>query len=349
MREEIEGHPLADQFNRLTPEQVIDAVEVQGARCTGRFFALNSYENRVYQLELEGEPREGRTGASCALDEPQGGPARTVVGKFYRPGRWTRETILAEHRFLAELAELEIPVAGPLELAPGSTLGEVEGIYYALFPRIGGRAPEELSDEQAQMLGRLIARIHNVGASRDEPARRRLTPETYGRDNLHYLLEHDHLPREVRPSYSSTVEILLDRITPLFAGVPAHRVHGDCHLGNLLWAPRGPTFLDFDDLIVGPAVQDIWMLVPSFDAEGQRQRQVLLEAYRQFRELDPTWLRLVEPLRALRYIHYSTWIARRWRDPIFPRTFPHFGTLQYWEGQVQDLREQIARIDHELE
>jgi Ser/Thr protein kinase RdoA (MazF antagonist) len=328
MEEQIDRHPLATQFNRLTPEQVLDAVEVGDARCTGRFIALNSYENRVYQLELEDE--------------------RMVVGKFYRPGRWSRETIAAEHAFLAELAELEIPVACPLELAAGETIGEVQGILYALFPRIGGRAPEELSDEQVQMLGRLIARIHNVGALHDAPARRRLTPDTYGRDNLRHLLEQQVLPAEVRQAYTATVEALLQRIAPHFVDVPTHRIHGDCHLGNLVWAPRGPTFLDFDDMLVGPAVQDVWMMVPSFDDEGQRQRRLLIEAYSQFRDFSPHWLRLVEPLRALRYIHYSTWIARRWQDPTFKRTFAHFGTLQYWETEVQDLREQIARIDHQL-
>jgi Ser/Thr protein kinase RdoA (MazF antagonist) len=325
MQELFESHPLAARFNRLTPEQVIDAVEVRGQRCSGRFMALNSYENRVYQLELDDES--------------------VVVGKFYRPGRWSREAIQAEHDFLAELGELEIPVAAPLELEPGSTIGEVDGILYALFPRIGGRAPQELSDEQAAMLGRLIARIHNAGAQRDAPARRTLTPESYGHDNLNFLLEHDLIPDSTRAGYAASVEALLDRMAPLFANVPVHRIHGDCHLGNLVWAPAGATFLDFDDFCVGPAVQDIWMLVPSYDQEGQRQRQVLLEAYGQFRDFSPTWLRLIEPLRALRYINYATWIARRWADPTFPRTFTHFGTLNYWEGQIQDLREQIARID----
>jgi Ser/Thr protein kinase RdoA (MazF antagonist) len=177
----------------------------------------------------------------------------------------------------------------------------------------------------------------------------RLTPESYGRSDLDYLLESEAIPAEARDIYAQTVRALIDRMAPLFLEVPVHRIHGDCHLGNLVWAPRGPTFLDFDDLCVGPAVQDVWLLVPSFDEEGQRQRRVLREAYEQFRRFDPAWLRLVEALRALRYVNYATWIARRWQDPIFQRTFQHFGTLQYWEGQVQDLREQIARIDHSLE
>lgn len=325
MSDDLQAHPLADEFRSLTPEKVLDAVEATGGRCTGRFFALNSYENRVYQFEME--------------------DGSSVVGKFYRPGRWSRDTILDEHRFLAELAEAEIPVACPLVLPDGETLGEVRGIFYALFARVRGRVPQELDDEQTAVAGRLLARLHNVGSAGTAPHRLRLTPETYGESNLQFLLSHDLLPAEVRDSYAFTVRALIDRIRPHFLGVPVHRIHGDCHLGNLVWTSAGPAFLDFDDTLVGPAVQDVWMLLPSYDAEGNRQRDVLLEAYREFRDFDPDWLRLVEPLRALRYVHYSTWVARRFKDPIFQRTFPHFGTVQYWQREVQDLREQIARID----
>ena len=320
----LDAHPLAGKFNQLTPEHVVDAVEAGGSRCSGRFIILNSYENRVYQLELDDES--------------------WVVGKFYRPGRWSEETILEEHRFLFELNEVEIPVACPLELSPGRTVGEVEGILYAVFPRVGGRAPEELDDEQVGVLGRLIARIHNIGDMRDSPQRLRLTPETYGTENLDYLEANAAIPEEARENYLATARQLVERISPLFAGVPVHRIHGDCHLANLVWSPKGPTFLDFDDMVVGPAVQDIWMLVPSFDEYGARQRGLLLDAYTGFRDFDPAWLRLVEPLRALRFIHYTTWIAKRWHDPTFKRTFDYFGTLQYWQREIQDLREQLARM-----
>ena len=328
MDQAIESHPLAGRFNRLTPEEILDAVEAEGRRCTGRFLILNSYENRVYQLELDDQTM--------------------VVGKFYRPGRWSKDMILAEHRFLSELNEEEVPVSCPIELSPNETLGEVQGIYYALFRRVGGRAPEELSDEQIGILGRLLARIHNVGARSEEPNRIRLTTESYGTDNLEYLLENDALDPQVREGYAATVRALVERIEPLFQGVPVHRIHGDCHLNNLLWAPDGPTFLDFDDMLVGPAVQDIWLLVAASDQEGKRQRDLLVKAYKDMRDFDPSWMRLVEPLRALRYIHYATWIARRFDDPAFKRTFQHFGTLQYWQREMQDLREQIARIDHEM-
>jgi Ser/Thr protein kinase RdoA (MazF antagonist) len=324
MNDTIKQHPLADRFNRLIPDQVLDAVEQGGTRCTGRFIILNSYENRVYQLELEDES--------------------WVVGKFYRPGRWSKETILAEHSFLAELSAVEIPVAAPNELSPGETIGEIDGIYFSLFPRIGGRSPQELDNEQLAVLGRLIARVHNIGADRETTHRMRLTPETSGADNLKYLLQNDCIPVEARDIFAQTVEQLISSIEPLFTDVPVHRIHGDCHLANLIWTPNGPTFLDFDDMVVGPAVQDIWMLVPSFDTYGAEQRTALLKSYIDFRDFDPTWLRLIEPLRALRFVHYATWIARRWEDPTFKRTFTHFGTLQYWQKEIQDLREQIGRI-----
>jgi len=324
---DIQSHPLADRFNSLTPDQVLDAVEAGGRRCTGRFMILNSYENRVYQLELD--------------------DGRMVVGKFYRPGRWELAAIQAEHDFLAELGEEEIPVSEPVDLGDGRTIGEIDGILYALFDRIGGRAPEEPSDELLGVLGRYVARIHNVGARKSAPARPALSPQTYGRDNLTFLLEHEIIPPEARDQYAATIDALLQRIEPLFLQIPTHRIHGDCHLGNLLITQAGPTFLDFDDFCRGPAVQDLWLLSPSADAEGQRQLRSLVEAYAQMRDFDPVWLRLVEPLRALRFVRYSTWIARRWADPAFKRTFSHFGTIQYWQRELTDLREQIARIDNQ--
>jgi len=327
MLQDLDQHPLAQRFARLTPDQVLNAIETYGQRSTGRFLILNSYENRVYQFELT--------------------DGKWVVGKFYRPGRWSKATIQAEHRFLSELVEDEIPVAAPLTLTSGETLGEVEGIYYALFPRIGGRAPEEPGDEQLRLLGRLLARIHIVGSRREEKDRPLLSPEIYGRKNLQFLLENDHIPVEARDIYEATVINLLKRIEPMFEGVPVHRIHGDCHLNNLLWSPAGPTFLDFDDMRIGPAAQDIWLVAPAYDAEGQRQRKLLVEAYSQMRDFHPSWLRLVEPLRSLRFINYSTWIAQRWADPIFPKTFSYFGTLMYWQREIQDLREQIARLDND--
>ncbi len=323
---QIEQHPLADLFSKLSPESVLEAADLGGRRCTGRFIILNSYENRVYQLELEDDT--------------------WVVGKFYRPGRWSKETIAAEHEFLFELDNVEIPAVCPLILNNGETIGEINGIMFSLFPRVRGRTPDELSDEQVSILGRLIARIHNVGADRKTDKRIKLDPITYGDNNLKYLFDNEIIPIEARENYLLTAAALIEKIKPLFDHIPMHRIHGDCHLANLVWTNHGPHFLDFDDMVIGPAVQDIWMTVPSFDKYGQHQRELLLDAYREFRDFNPAWMILVEPLRALRFIHYSTWIARRRHDPIFKKTFDYFGTVQYWQKEIQDLREQLARISY---
>lgn len=322
-------HPLASQFEALHPEDVLDAVETPERRCTGRFLVLNSYENRVYQLELEDESY--------------------IVGKFYRPGRWSTDAILDEHGFIDELADLEIPVACPMKLLNGSTVASVKEILFAIFPRVGGRNPEEFDDEQLRVLGRLLGRIHNVGARHVAKHRPNLTPESYGQSNLDILETTGLLHPDAAQGYLQTAEQLFTLIRPLFTDVDMIRIHGDCHRGNLLWTPFGPTFLDFDDMVNGPAVQDLWMMLPSYDEEGQRGRRVMLEGYEEFRPFHQHELKLIEPLRALRYIHYATWIARRWHDSLFKRTFSHFGSLQYWQRETQDLREQIARIQMSLQ
>lgn len=308
-------------FYQLTPDIIIKALELVGFEPTGHCMALNSFENRVYDLRLE--------------------DGSHVVGKFYRPGRWTREQIREEHQFLFELQEDEIPVCAPLRFPDGDTIHEIEGIYYALWPRTGGRVPDELNDAQLQMLGRLCARIHNRGGSGKPAHRIELTGTTYGLEPLAYLEENNFLPAHCRERYRAAVTEVVDIYESLRAGVPFHRIHGDCHLGNLLHGNDGYFFLDFDDFLTGPAVQDLWMLVPARDREGLRQRGVFLDAYRVFRDFDDSWLRLVEPLRALRFIRYAAWIARRWDDPAFPAAFPHFGTVQYWEDETADLEEQL--------
>ncbi len=325
MKDQIKTHELAQVFNELTPEKVIHSVESAGHEPTGRVAILNSYENRVYRIELEN--------------------GDSLVGKYYRPGRWSNETILEEHQFLKELADEEIPTVVPLTLRNGSTIDEINGIRFSLFPRVLGRSPQEMDAEMLKIVGHLIARIHNVGARSRAMHRISLTPATYGRQNLEYLLENNHIPEEAARLYELVVRGLLERIEPMFEGVALQRIHGDCHFGNLIETRQGITFLDFDDMVMGPVVQDIWMLVPSIDALGLEQRKVLLAAYQEIRDFDATQLRLIEPLRALRFVHYSTWIARRFQDPTFQRMFSYFGTLQYWQNEINDMREQIARID----
>ncbi len=316
---------MSEFFFRLTPEWVLRAVEAGGLRPTGHCSALNSLENRVYDVRLEDDSH--------------------VVAKFYRPERWSPEAIREEHAFLADLAEAEVPVCAPVRFSDGETLHRVEEIWYAVWPRTGGRAPDELSDADLAVLGRLVARIHNIGAGADAPHRRRLSADGYVREPLALLEERRLLPPACADRYRRAALRLADVYDERSRDVPVHRIHGDCHVGNLLRGREGFFFLDFDDFVIGPAAQDAWMLVPGRDAEGARQRRVLLDAYRQFRPFEERWLELVEPLRALRFVHYAAWIGRRWADPAFPPTFPHFGSEDYWENETRDLEEQLKRVE----
>ena len=315
---------MSDFFFRLTPDWVLRAVEAGGLHPTGHCSALTCLENRVYDLRLE-----------------EGGH---VVAKFYRPGRWSRAAILEEHRFLEDLRAAEIPVCAPIPFPDGETLHEIEGIHYAVWRRTGGRSPDEFRDEEVELLGRLLARIHNVGATGDAPARPRLDSRTGALEPLRLLEERGFLPRECANRYRAAVEQVAALYDAWSEGVPVHRIHGDCHVGNLLHGSLGWFFLDFDDFVVGPAVHDVWMLIPGRDAEARRQRELLISAYRQFRDFEPRWLRLVEPLRAFRFVSYPAWIARRWEDPAFPAAFPHFGSSEYWENETRDLEEQVRRL-----
>lgn len=329
------GDASTKYFYELTPERILDAVEQSlDLRCTGRALALNSMENRVYELEIE-------------LDEaPRDPAARYRIVKFYRPGRWNEAQIRDEHQFLTELDELEIPAVAPLRFADGDTLHRLRDadLWYAVFPKIGGRSPDELTDEQLAQVGRLLARVHNVGAAHAAPHRIHLNPEVYGIANLRDLVDRGVIPLEIRASYIATVEQICALSTPLFSTVAMQRIHGDCHMGNLLYGRSGLFFVDFDDMVMGPAVQDLWLLVPGRDAEAKRQLQIMLEAYETMRPFDRRSLRLIEALRALRFVHFSAWIARRWTDPAFPRAFAHFGSDRYWAEQLADLREQLSLI-----
>lgn len=317
-----------DDFYSLTPERILDAVELEGRGCTGRFIILNSYENRVYQLELDDES--------------------FVVGKFYRPGRWSDDAILDEHDFLIALEESEIPAVAPLELHEGETLSRIEGFRYSLFPRVGGRAPSEMTDDQLRQLGRHLARIHAVGAREPAEFRPTMSPDTFLLDNLDILLDGEHIPVSVEERYEAMVLRLHERIAPAFERVKLQRIHGDCHLGNLLWTPDGLVFLDFDDLVMGPPVQDLWMMQGGRDAWAERRLELMLEGYETMMDFDRGSLRLIESLRAMRMVHFVAWIAKRWSDPAFPAAFPHFGTESWWETELRDIMEQYARVDESL-
>lgn len=316
-------------FYSLTPSKVLDTVDAAlgtGQRTTGRFLTLNSLENRVFDLELEDDSH--------------------IVAKFYRPGRWSRAAILDEHRFLLDLTAAEVPAVAPVALSDGSTLASTDdGIWFALFPKVRGRSEQELSDAQLDQVGRFLARIHNVGAATAAPHRQHLSVEQYGQPALDSLLESGQIDIQLQSRYQRVASALLGRCKTLLAGCEPQRIHGDCHLGNLLFHHDAPLFLDFDDMLLGPPVQDIWMVVRGRDAFAQAQRERLLAAYETLRAFDRSSLRLIEPLRALRMLHFSSWIARRYADPIFPRTFPEFTSYRYWLDETSALEEQLALIE----
>lgn len=312
---------MASSFFNLTPNAVLSAAETVGFRPTGHCTPLTCLENRVYDLRLEDDSN--------------------VVFKFYRPGRWTLRAILEEHEFLADLSDSEIPVCSPFELKTGSTVGTRDSLHFAVWPRTGGRAPDELQDSEIAILGRLLARLHNVGASRYLESRPRLDEVTRLHEPLSFLRDNDFIPSSCEQRFVVAATAVAGRYEELSDGIPTHRIHGDCHFGNLLRGSSGWFFLDFDDCTEGPAVQDIWMLLPGRDSEGHRQRLLLVDAYREFRDFDDRWLSLVEPLRGMRYVWYAAWIARRISDPAFPNAFPHFGDEEYWLRETQDLENQL--------
>jgi Ser/Thr protein kinase RdoA (MazF antagonist) len=326
--------PSRHPYEVLTPDAVLDALASVGLRGDGRLMALSSYENRVYQAQLE-EPIEGHD---------------AVVAKFYRPGRWSEAQIREEHAFAAELAAAEVPAVAPL-LLNGGTLHEHGGFAFSVSPRRGGRAPELDDDEVLEWIGRFLARIHMVGAARPFTTRPALDARSFGAEPREWLLEHHMIPLDVQAAWQRRCDEALRMIgdTALGdgpnAGIAMIRLHGDCHPGNILWTPgQGPHFVDLDDARTGPAVQDLWMLLSGERSQRQRQLGPLIDGYELLREFDRAELALIEPLRTLRLIHYSAWLARRWDDPIFPINFPWFGSSDYWQGQVQMLEEQIEAM-----
>ncbi|AMC33727.1 serine/threonine protein kinase [Janthinobacterium sp. B9-8] len=314
-------------FANLTPDCVMNAIDSLGLPCDGRLLALNSYENRVYQVGQDDGP--------------------PLVAKFYRPERWSREAILEEHAFTLELFERELPVVPPI-IHQGNTLHSFEGFQFAIFNKHGGRAPELESASTLEWMGRFIGRIHAVGALAPFVHRPALNIETFGTGPRDFLLSHDFIPASLKPAWESAVALALDGVRHSFdrAGDVAHiRVHGDCHIGNVLWTDAGPHFVDFDDSRSAPAVQDLWMLLSGDRQEMSRQLVDVLIGYEDFCDFDPRELHLIEALRTLRLIHYSGWLARRWHDPAFPAAFPWFNTEHYWQDRILELREQIALMD----
>jgi Ser/Thr protein kinase RdoA (MazF antagonist) len=313
-------------YSELSPEAVLDALETAGFRCDGHVLALNSYENRVYQIGLE-----------------EGDP---VVAKFYRPGRWSDAAIREEHDFALELVAQEIPVVAPLT-RDGNSLHVHRGFRYAVFPRRGGRWPELGTSDEREWVGRFLGRIHAVGRAARFAHRPRLNLEDLGRKARDEVLAGDWMPDYLADKYADVTEEILVEVDIRagdWGGARLGRIHGDCHRGNILWTDAGPHFVDLDDCQTGPAIQDLWMLLSGGQQEMRSVMRDLVTGYEQFTPFDRSELALIEPLRALRMIHYSAWLARRWDDPAFPKAFPWFAEPRYWEEHYRALTEQLDAV-----
>ena len=313
-------------YSQLSPETVLDAVEAVGYRCDGRVLALNSYENRVYQIGIEA--------------------AEPLIAKFYRPLRWSDAAILEEHAFAQELAGQDIPVVAPLA-REGVSLHRHRGFRYAVFPRRGGRWPELGQLAEREWVGRFLGRIHAVGRAARFSARGSLSIDELGRAARDFVLHGEWMPDYLAQKYAQVTDELIDAIEERAAGwsgAKVGRILGDCHRGNILWTDAGPHFVDLDDCLTGPAIQDLWMLLSGAQEEMRGELTDLLRGYEQFESFDRRELALIEPLRALRMINYSAWLARRWHDPAFPQAFPWFDQPRYWEEHHRALCDQLGAV-----
>lgn len=318
--------PQLRPFDGLEPDLICDAVESLGLWPDGRLLALNSYENRVWQVGLEDQ--------------------QPVVAKFYRPARWSDEAILEEHDFARELADSGISVVAPLRIDDQS-LHQHRGFRFALFPRRGGHAPELAHRPTLEALGRVLGRMHAIGASASFKHRPQISIDRFGREPVAYLLGNDWLPSHLESAFESLSKHLLEAVEATWARAGSFRrirLHGDCHPGNILWRDDTAHFVDLDDCIKGPAVQDLWMLISGDSSERASQLGWLLDGYRLFHDFDPAELNLIEPLRCLRMLHHQAWLARRWHDPAFPLAFPWFTDARHWENVIQQLREQLDEL-----
>jgi Ser/Thr protein kinase RdoA (MazF antagonist) len=313
-------------FHSLTPGMVISLVEKGlGRRCTNLCRPLISYINRVYELQAE--------------------DSSGLVAKFYRPGRWSQPGLQDEHDFLLELAGHEIPVVAPLLLQNGSSLGSHDNIFFAVFPKTGGRSFDEYNDDQWLELGRLLGRVHNIGAMHLPKDRLTMAPDRSTRQQVDYIIKGGFMPADMLGRFKDLTDTLINEIAPMFNNTEMIRIHGDCHFSNLIYRPDESFYLiDFDDMVVGPPVQDFWMLLPGYREDVLAEIEIFLEGYEVFRNFDRSSLRLIEPLRAMRYIHYTAWCAYQFAEDGETRVDEDFGSRQYWETEMADLADQLERI-----
>jgi Ser/Thr protein kinase RdoA (MazF antagonist) len=316
-------------YDRLNPDMIIDAVESVGYLSDARLLALNSYENRVYQVGIE--------------------DSLPLIAKFYRPGRWSEAQILEEHSFSLELQEAEISIVAPIVNDQGTTLHTYEGFQFALFVRRGGYPPELDNLDNLLVLGRTLGRIHAVGRAGQFKERTSISMKAMLTDSMEYLLD-GFIPRELIPAYESLTKDLEQRVAAIYGEVIPEdliRLHGDCHVGNILWRDDTAHFVDFDDCCSAPAIQDLWMFLNGERHDRQLQLSELIEGYSEFCDFDPRQIRWIESLRTMRLINYAAWLARRWEDPAFPRSFTWFNTERYWADHVLELREQMSALQEE--
>lgn len=319
------SHP----YEALTPDFVLDAIESTGRLSDARILTLNSYENRVFQVGIE--------------------ESVPVIAKFYRPGRWTKEAIIEEHDFTQQLMDADISVVAPLRDEHQQSLFHYQGFDFAIYPRRGGHAPNLDDLDTLFNLGRSLGRIHAVGRNRSFVHRPTLNVQTFGEESVTFLLDNQFIPAHLEDSYRDLARQVLDMAQKRFDDTPFAplRLHGDCHPGNILWRDDTAHFVDFDDARMGPSVQDFWMLLANERHEQASQLSELIAGYEEFAEFDRRELKLIEPLRSLRLLHYSAWLARRWEDPAFPHFFPWFNTEHYWQQQLLQLRDQVIAMDAE--
>lgn len=315
-------------FSTLQPDLILDALQHCQLDVSSGLLALNSYENRVYQFSAY---------------QPGKSVAEKWVVKFYRPQRWSEQQLLEEHAFAFELVAADIPVVAPL-IINGQSLQQYAGYYFALYPSRGGRTLEIDNDEHLAMLGRFLGRLHQVGRSRTFTHRPAFSIDSHLRASQQTLAELPLIPAYLRPAFDTALQQVIDQAAAQYQPTDITRLHGDCHAGNLFYIEQGPFFVDLDDCRMGPPIQDLWMMLSGDKAEQRDTLQLMLDEYEQFCEFDPAQLRLIEPLRAMRMVHYMAWLARRWQDPAFPMNFPWFATDKYWEQQCLALKEQLSLL-----